>query len=74
MNVKILILQILFLLHDKKWGAIIDRMEPLQSYRYRYLHNDSSTDRSNQFLKLLQLLPKHSFVLKPIDKDATPIL
>ena len=74
MNVNILILQILFLLHDKKWGAIIDRMEPLQSYRYRYLHNDSSTDRSNQFLKLLQLLPKHSFVLEPIEKDAAPIL
>lgn len=74
MNVNILILQILFLLHQKKWGAIIDRMEPLQNYRYRHLHNDSSTNRSNQFLKLLQLLPKHSFILEPIEKEASPIL
>ena len=60
MNVNILILQILFLLQRKDYGAIIDRMEAIEAYCYRYLRKDE-TFRSNCFLKMLLLLPKASF-------------
>jgi hypothetical protein len=73
MNVNVLILQIIFYLYQKEWGKIIDRMEPIQTYRYRHLNEDSSI-RNNQFLKLLLLLPKHNFILEPIKAEAQPIL
>jgi len=55
-----LILQILFLLHQKKYSSIIDRVEPLNTYSYRYLRNDE-TYRSNCFIKILLQLPKSDF-------------
>lgn len=59
-NITILILQILFLLHQKKYSSIIDRVEPLNTYSYRYLRNDE-TYRSNCFIKILLQLPKSDF-------------
>jgi hypothetical protein len=59
-NITILILQILFLLHQKKYSSIIDRVEPLNTYSYRYLRNDE-TYRSNCFIKILLQLPKSNF-------------
>ena len=60
MNINVLIIQILFLLQKKDYGAIIDRMEALEAYCYRHLRQDD-TFRSNCFLKMLLLLPKASF-------------
>lgn len=70
-NITIIILQILFLLQQKKYGAIIDKMESLQTYTHRYLRNDD-TFRSNCFIKMLLCLPAASFhkkgVLRKADK------
>lgn len=70
-NITILILHILFLLHQKKYGAIIDRMESLKTYTHRYLRKDD-TFRSNCFIKMLLQLPATSFhkeaVLRKADK------
>ena len=60
MNISILIIQVLFLLHQKKYGKIIDRTEALQVYTHRYLRKDA-TFRSNCFIKMLLQLPKANF-------------
>lgn len=59
-NIPILIIQILFLLHQEKYGAIIDRTESLKTYVHRYLRRDG-TFRSNCFIKMLLCLPAASF-------------
>ena len=51
-NITIIVLQILFLLSDKKYDQIIDRIDALTQYSYRYLRNDD-TFRSNCFIKML---------------------
>lgn len=59
-NISILIIQILFLLHEGKYGEIIDRTESLKTYAHRYLRRDH-TFRSNCFIKMLLCLPAASF-------------
>lgn len=59
-NIPILIIQVLFLLQQKKYGRIIDKVEALNAYCYRHLKKDD-TFRSNCFIKMLLLLPKCNF-------------
>jgi len=59
-NIPILIIQILFLLHKKNYDTIIDKVEALDAYCYRYLRKDD-TYRSNCFIKMLIQLPKSGF-------------
>lgn len=59
-NITILILQVIFLLIEKKYSQIIDRMDALSQYTYRYLRNDNSF-RSNCFIKMLILMVKADF-------------
>ena len=59
-NITILILHILFLLQQGKYGVIIDRMESLKTYAHRYLRKDD-TYRSNCFIKMLMQLPAADF-------------
>ena len=59
-NITILVLQILFLLSDRKYDKIIDRIDALTQYSYRYLRNDE-TFRSNCFIKMLILMSNASF-------------
>lgn len=59
-NIQILIIQILFLLYQQKYGQIIDRTESLKTYVHRYLRRDG-TFRSNCFIKMLLCLPAASF-------------
>jgi hypothetical protein len=68
-NITILILQILFLLEDKKYDIIIDRAESLQSYSRRYLKDDE-TYRSNCFIKMLLCLPAAGFEKDEVLKKA----
>jgi hypothetical protein len=60
LNVAILIVHVLFLLHDKKYDAIIDRVDALVQYSYRYLRKDE-TFRSNCFIKMLLQTVKADF-------------
>ena len=59
-NISILIAQVLFLLSDRKYNKIIDRMESLQLYAYRHLRNDE-TIRSQCFIKMLGEMVKADF-------------
>lgn len=68
-NITIIILQILFLLQQKKYGVIINRMESLRTYSYRYLRQDN-TFRSNCFIKMLLCLPASSFHKKAVLRKA----
>jgi hypothetical protein len=63
LNVAILIIQYIFLLLDRKYSKLIDRLDALKQYSYRYLKNDE-TFRSNLFIKML---------LKVADADFHPI-
>lgn len=59
-NITILILQILFLILDRKYGQVIDRVDALTQYTYRYIRKDDSF-RSNCFIKMLLLCVKADF-------------
>jgi hypothetical protein len=59
-NISIIVVQILFLILDRKYNAVIDKMEGLNQYNYRHLKNDE-TFRSNCFIKMLLLMVKADF-------------
>ena len=59
-NVAILILHVLFLLSRRKYDQIIDRVEALKLYSYRYLRKDDSF-RSNCFIRMIIEMSKSSF-------------
>lgn len=71
MNIPILILQIMFLLVERNYSALTDRVEAIQKYCGRYLKRDD-TYRSNVFIKMLMQIPQASFhkeaVLRKTDK------
>ena len=60
LNISILILQVLFLLQNRKYSQIIDRTDALNQYCYRYLRKDE-TFRSNCFIKMLIQMVKADF-------------
>jgi len=72
-NITILIIQVLFLLQQKKFDMVIDKVEALKVYCYRYLRRDD-TFRSNCFIKMLLLLPKSNFHQKAVIRKAEPYL
>jgi len=59
-NIPILIIQILFLIIQKKYDTAIDRIEAIEKYCFRYLQKNS-TFRSNCFLKMLLQIPISGF-------------
>ena len=59
-NISILIVQMLFLIQDRKFSKVIDRIDALKQYSYRYLRNDD-TFRSNCFIKMLLKLPEADY-------------
>ena len=60
MNIPILVIQIVLMIHQRKYGEAIDRIEAIQKYCSRYLVKDD-TFRSNCFIKMLLQIPKASF-------------
>ncbi len=71
-NIPILIIQLLFMLHQKKYDMVWDRVEALNAYCYRYLRKDH-TFRSNCFIKMLLLLPKAGFHKERVIRRAKPL-
>ncbi|MBC7885827.1 MAG: tetratricopeptide repeat protein [Saprospiraceae bacterium] len=59
-NITIIIIQILFLILDRKYNQVIDRIDALTQYTYRYIRKDESF-RSNCFIKMLLLAIKADF-------------
>lgn len=68
-NITLLILQILFFLHQEKYNEIIDRVESLKTYTYRYLRRDD-TFRSSCFIRMLVTVPDASFHKKAVFRKA----
>ncbi len=60
LNVSILILHVLFLLEKRKYGDIIDRVDALNQYSFRYLRKDD-TFRSNCFIRMIIQMTKAGF-------------
>ena len=59
-NVSILLMHIAFLLQRKDYNAIIDRIDSLNQYAYRYLRKDDSY-RSNCMIKMVIQMTKADF-------------
>jgi hypothetical protein len=72
-NVSILIIQILFLIRRGKYNETIDKMEAVEQYTRRYLHQQG-TMRAFYFLKALLELPKNSFHPVAVARKARPHL
>lgn len=60
MNIPILVVQILFLIVEKKHDDVIDKIEAINKYCSRYL-NSGGTYRSNVFIKMLLQIPANRF-------------
>ncbi len=59
-NVSILLMHIGFLLQRKEFGVIIDKIDSLNQYAYRYLRKDDSF-RSNCMIKMVVQMAKADF-------------
>jgi len=59
-NLALLILQIIYFLGQKKIDRVLDHLESLNSYNYRYLRKDESA-RSQYFVKMLLTLSDGNF-------------
>ena len=60
LNISIIILHIMELLVKRKYDPIIDRVDALKQYAYRYLRKDD-TFRSNCFIKMIIQMTKADF-------------
>lgn len=65
MNIPILIIQILFIIAQKRYDLVISRMEAIDRYCSRYLKHDENY-RSNVFIRLLLQIPKAHFHPKTV--------
>ncbi len=59
-NISILIVELMHFLIRKQYGKLLDRLDALNQYTYRYLRNDH-TLRSNCFIKMLLKLPEAEY-------------
>jgi hypothetical protein len=73
LNVAILIVHVLFLLEQRKYSQIIDRVDALNQYCHRHLRRDD-TFRSNCFIKMLLQIPRADFNRRRIERYADPYL
>jgi hypothetical protein len=69
MNIAILIIQTLFLIEQNKYNTAIDKLESLEKYCARYLHQEE-TLRSYYFLKMLLSFPKGAFHRVAVERKA----
>lgn len=67
MNVPTLIVQMLLLLIEKNYDAVLERIEAIDKYRGRYVKTDENF-RSDCFIKMVQLLPKGHFKSKKVEQ------
>jgi hypothetical protein len=60
LNISIIIIQILFYFLEKKWDKVLDKIDGLKQYSFRYLTKDESM-RSNCFIKMIIAAEKANF-------------
>lgn len=73
-QIPVLILQVLFLFAEHRWDEMDSRIEALRKFRQRNLDPHDEHYRTNCFLNLLELLPKHAHNMSQLEKRAAPIL
>jgi hypothetical protein len=70
MNIPILMLQVLWLLAEKRYDEFLERLDALSKYKTRYL-KDTENLRTNLLIKLLYQIPENGYdkrkVLRKID-------
>lgn len=59
-NISVLVIQLMHFLIRKDYDQIVDRLDALNQYTFRYLKNDD-TLRSNCFIKMLLKLPEAEY-------------
>jgi hypothetical protein len=74
MNIPILIVQVLFLLNERKFDALEDRLEALRKYRSRHLSEEKEAFRTDCFIRMLHLMIKGDFERSKVEAKAAPLL
>lgn len=70
-NILLITLQIMFLLLDKDYSSIIDKVDALKAYTHRHLRRDE-TYRTNCFIKMIMQLDKGDFHPVAVQRKAEP--
>ena len=73
LNIPILISQIVLLLQQKRYDALIDRVEAIEKYKDRYLDKENNF-RSNIFVRLLLEIPKRDFSFTQISRKTEKLV
>ncbi|MDX1939705.1 MAG: hypothetical protein SFU99_04090 [Saprospiraceae bacterium] len=73
MNVAIIIIEIIFLINQKKWSKTLDKVEGIEQYCSRYLHK-ADTIRSYYFIKMLLTLPKNDLHKEAVTRKSAHYL
>ncbi len=68
-NLALLILQIIYFLTKKNYDLVLDHIESLGAYNYRYLRKDESA-RSQYFVKMLLTLSDGNFHLAAVQRKS----
>lgn len=70
-NIVLITIMILFLLLDKDYSSIIDKIDALKAYTHRHLRRDE-TYRTNCFIKMIMQLDKGDFHPIAVQRKAEP--
>lgn len=73
MNIPILMLQVLWLLAEKRYDEFLDRLDALSKYKTRYLKEDENL-RTNLIIKLLYQVPENGYDKRKIIRKADTLL
>ena len=74
LNIPILIVQVLFLLLEKKYDALEYRLEVLRKYSSRYLKKNDEHFRTDSLIRALQLLIKGDFECMKVQSLTSSVL
>lgn len=74
MNIPVLIIQMAFLILEKKYDAAIDKIESLEKYCSRYLRKDNPNFRCNCFIRMLLQIPISNFHRAGVERRASKFL
>jgi hypothetical protein len=73
MNIPILMLQVLWLLAEKRYEEFLDRLDALSKYKTRYLKEDENL-RTNLIIKLLYQIPENGYDKRKILRKTEALL
>lgn len=73
LNLAILVIQIVFLLKEKRYDAVIDRSEAVRKYLSRHELRKKDTQRSYLFIQLLLTVADNSFDRRAVEQDSADL-